>query len=71
MGIFGLLLMEVELVSSMVFFFTTYSTEQGLANNVVLSILEDKKGNIWFGTYDGLSRYNGESFTTFRIEEGL
>ena len=39
--------------------FTTYSTAQGLANNVVLSILQDKDGDIWFGTRGGgVSRYD-------------
>ncbi|MFT7613453.1 MAG: serine phosphatase RsbU (regulator of sigma subunit), partial [Parvicellaceae bacterium] len=35
--------------------FITYTTDQGLANNVVLSIAEDKSGNLWFGTAQGLS----------------
>jgi hypothetical protein len=30
--------------------FITYTTEQGLANNYVVSIAEDKSGNLWFGT---------------------
>jgi len=41
--------------------FTNYSTDQGLANNTVRTVKEDKNGNIWFGTDDGISKYNGES----------
>ncbi|MBK8370821.1 MAG: hypothetical protein IPL20_05480 [Saprospiraceae bacterium] len=35
-------------------------------NNSVRSILEDKDGNLWFGTRCfGLSRFDGKTFTTF------
>jgi len=40
--------------------FTNFTTAQGLANNTVLSITEDKTGNLWFGTDGGgVSRYDG------------
>ncbi len=52
--------------------FTTYTTTQGLAHNTVLSIMEDKSGNFWFGTNGGgVSRYDGTSLTTFTKEQGL
>ena len=52
--------------------FTNFTTLQGLANNKVLSITEDKSGNIWFGTDGGgVSRFDGNSFTTFTISNGL
>jgi ligand-binding sensor domain-containing protein len=34
--------------------FTNFSKNQGLINDVVLTIYQDKKDNIWFGTYKGL-----------------
>ena len=37
----------------------------------VREIVEDKAGNVWFGTSDGLIKYDGEKFTTFSTEEGL
>ncbi|WP_205509619.1 two-component regulator propeller domain-containing protein [Longitalea arenae] len=40
--------------------------EQGLSNNVVITIYQDHKGFMWFGTYDGLNRYDGYGFKTFR-----
>ena len=45
--------------------FTSYTTAQGLADNAVLAIIEDKKGNLWFGTIGGgVSRLNQDgSFT--------
>jgi ligand-binding sensor domain-containing protein len=39
---------------------------------VVHAILQDKKGNLWFGTsYDGVYRYDGRSFTNFTKKDGL
>ena len=49
--------------------FRNYTTEDGLLNNDVLSIYEDKAGNIWFGVFGGASRYDGESFRNFIINE--
>ena len=46
--------------------------DQGMASSYVHSILEDKSGNLWFGTdAGGVSRYDGESFTHFTTKEGL
>jgi signal transduction histidine kinase/DNA-binding response OmpR family regulator/ligand-binding sensor domain-containing protein len=42
--------------------------ENGLANNAVTSVYKDKRGLMWFGTYDGISRYDGYSFLSFRNE---
>ena len=38
--------------------FTNFTEEDGLDNNIVYSILEDKAGNIWVGTKSGLNRSN-------------
>lgn len=37
----------------------------------VLEIVEDTIGNIWFGTSEGLIKYDGVKFKTFSFEEGL
>ena len=34
-------------------------------------LLEDKDGNVWIGTYNGLSRYDGRKFVTFTDKDGL
>ena len=36
---------------------TTYNTTNGLINNYVNTIANDKKGNIWIGTFDGVSEF--------------
>ncbi|MBX3255413.1 MAG: response regulator [Chitinophagaceae bacterium] len=40
--------------------------EQGLSNNSVTSIYQDHNGFMWFGTYDGLNRYDGYEFKIYR-----
>lgn len=47
-------------------YFNTLRTENGLSHNKVNCILQDKRGFIWFGTEDGLNRYDGKYFSVFR-----
>ena len=49
--------------------FRNYTTEDGLLNNDVVSIYEDKAGNIWFGVWGGASRFDGKTFRNFIINE--
>lgn len=42
--------------------------KNGLANNAVTSVYKDKRGLMWFGTYDGISRYDGYNFLNCRNE---
>lgn len=50
--------------------FTNFTKKDGLSGDMVARIIEDKKGNLWFGG-DGLSRYDGKSFTRFTTKDGL
>jgi ligand-binding sensor domain-containing protein len=49
----------------------TYTTADGLANNAVNRIVRDSRGFLWFCTREGLSRFDGYSFTNYGIEQGL
>lgn len=42
------------------------SIDNGLSNNNVTEIFQDSNGYMWFGTYDGLNRYDGYIFKVFR-----
>ena len=45
--------------------------ENGLSSNIVYSLYEDAKGNIWIGTYDGLVIYDGKDLRTYNSDNGL
>lgn len=40
--------------------------KDGLSNNEVRTIFQDDRGYMWFGTYDGLNRYDGYEFKIYR-----
>ncbi|HYK47576.1 MAG TPA: two-component regulator propeller domain-containing protein, partial [Parafilimonas sp.] len=42
--------------------------EEGLSHNRVLAIFQDSKGYMWFGTEDGLNKYDGYSFTKYQFD---
>ena len=46
--------------------FERISLEEGLSENTVLAILQDQRGFIWFGTQDGLIKYDGHQFTVYK-----
>jgi len=48
------------------FSFRHYKAEDGLVFNTVRCIIQDRSGFIWFGTEDGLNRFDGHSFKEFR-----
>lgn len=48
------------------YYFKHFTVEDGLSQNTVAAILQDKKGFLWFGTKDGLNRYDGLSFRRFK-----
>ncbi len=50
---------------------TYFTTEDGLADMVSCSIVEDRQGNIWIGSHDGATRFYGTTFTAFKTPEGL
>ncbi len=46
--------------------FERITVQQGLPSSQVYSMVQDGQGYVWFGTDDGLARYNGYDFTVFR-----
>jgi len=48
------------------YYFKHYKVEEGLSNNTVLTSLQDNDGFMWFGTKDGLNRFDGYGFKTYR-----
>ena len=46
--------------------FTHISTKDGLSQSTVFDITQDKRGYMWFATFDGLNKYDGYSFNIYR-----
>jgi len=47
------------------------TSAQGLSNNFIFSLVEDQRGNLWAATAWGLSRYDGNLFRNYYLEDGL
>ena len=72
-------LLNLSLILILVFFviseslaqaiaFNNLTVENGLSNNKVNTIIQDQAGFMWFGTDDGLDRYDGYNLKIFRHE---
>ncbi len=46
------------------------TSEQGLSQNTIRAMVQDRQGFLWFATDDGLNRYDGYSFTVFKPARG-
>ncbi|MEI7980940.1 MAG: two-component regulator propeller domain-containing protein [Bacteroidota bacterium] len=51
--------------------FSSFGKLQGLKHGNINCMLQDKKGNIWFGTDGGVSKYDGKWFIHYTEKEGL
>jgi ligand-binding sensor domain-containing protein len=49
------------------YFFTHYTTRNGLLSNRVASIAQDQKGFLWIATINGLQRFDGHKFLNFQF----
>src|SRR4051812_32849721 len=47
--------------------FVPLGVNEGLSQNSVYSIYQDSRGYMWFGTGDGLNRYDGNNVKVFKI----
>ena len=50
--------------------FASLTTQDGLSSNTVNVILKDRYGLMWFGTADGLNKFDGTNFTLYRHKSG-
>lgn len=51
--------------------FHPYTTKDGLLSNSINTFFQDSRGYLWIGTVDGISVYNGQSFTNYTTADGL
>jgi ligand-binding sensor domain-containing protein/signal transduction histidine kinase/AraC-like DNA-binding protein len=47
-----------------------YSTEGGLSHDGVTTMLKDRDGFMWFGTWDGINRFDGHNFVSYKTRPG-
>jgi serine phosphatase RsbU (regulator of sigma subunit) len=53
-------------------FYRPFTTEDGLAHDIIVAIHRDPDGILWLGTWGGgVSRYDGKEFINFTTEDGL
>lgn len=46
--------------------FEVYNTREGISHNHITAIVQDQKGFLWFGTEDGLNRFDGHDFKVYK-----
>jgi len=46
--------------------FVHIGLNEGLSQSTIFSINQDKHGNMWFATYDGVNKYDGYAFTVYQ-----
>lgn len=62
----AIFILKAALAVAQPYYFRHYQVEDGLSNNAVVCCLQDSKGFLWFGTKDGLDRFDGYTFKIFR-----
>lgn len=48
----------------------SYSTEDGLSHDVIRDVIKGKDGFMWFATWDGINRFDGKNFITYKAAAG-
>lgn len=69
-SIFAIIALVVPLMFSAAsadFWFRRFSVENGLSSNSVRAIVQDKYGFLWFGSDDGLNRYDGITMKQYKL----
>src|SRR5690348_4427079 len=51
------------------YIYTHFKTTDGLASTIINNVVQDHKGYIWLSTINGLQRYDGNKFLTFRNDK--
>lgn len=66
---FLLFLCVVISAAAQPYFFRNYQVESGLSNNTVYCSTQDSSGFLWFGTKDGVNRFDGYHFKVFDMHD--
>lgn len=66
-SLLALPLFGVNTLAHRQYYFKRFDINNGLSQNTVPAIIQDRDGFMWFGTKDGLNRYDGVSFKIFKM----
>lgn len=69
--LFFLFLFSFSLCQGQELYHRILNADNGLPSNKVHSVYEDSKGYIWFGTENGVCRWDSKNFVTYTIKDGL
>ncbi len=69
--LFILYVISFECCLAQTFNYVTYTQRDGLAGNMVYDMCQDDEGFLWFGTDNGLSRFDGKNFVNYTVKDGL
>jgi ligand-binding sensor domain-containing protein len=66
-----LFLFFCQIVFGQQLLFENYTSEKGLSQNSCYAIEQDSYGFMWFGTQDGLNRYDGKQFLAYSQQNAM
>ncbi|MBI5214351.1 MAG: hypothetical protein HY960_01215 [Ignavibacteriae bacterium] len=67
----ALVVLSFQTGTAQVYPFRQYTIKDGLIDNSVLTLCQDSKGFLWIGTSEGISIFDGVSFTNYAFGDGL
>ena len=70
-GLWFFLVFTSGVVCGQTYRFRVYTTNTGLPNNAVYAIYQDSHGYMWFGTDQGVSRYDGQNYINLSVPQGM
>ncbi len=70
-SVFLYLLLAWSWLSAQDHHYIQYTTTDGLPTNYVYGVIEDNEGYIWAYTENGISKFDGYTFTNFTVKDGL
>ncbi len=56
---------------SQMYYFNHYTVDQGLSNNSILCSVQDEDGFLWFGSKNGLNRFDGNQFKIYQSDPSM
>jgi len=67
----GIVLFIAKVVVAQQIYFRNYSAIDGLCSNTIWCISQDDQGYMWFGTKNGLSRFDGYKFKSYQFNKNI